>query len=62
VEFYKDIQMILQRSCVGCHSASNAAAGLPLDDANAYNQLANDPHAQWGIPAIISGRTWRKRL
>src|SRR5579871_232961 len=68
VEYYKDIQSILQRSCVQCHSKSGtAAAGLVLDDTtlvdgydNTYNRLANDPDAKWGIPPVIGLKAWRQ--
>jgi hypothetical protein len=68
VEYYRDIKPILQRSCAQCHSINgNAADGLVLDDTtvvdgyeNTYNRLANDSDAQYGIPPIISTRTWRQ--
>jgi hypothetical protein len=68
VEYYRDIKLILQRSCAQCHSINgNAADGLVLDDTtvvdgyeNTYNRLANDSDAQYGIPPIISTRTWRQ--
>jgi len=68
VEYYRDIKPILQRSCVQCHSRNgNAEAGLVLDDTtivggyeNTYNRLANDSGAKYGIPPVISAKTWRQ--
>ena len=68
VEYYRDIKPILQRSCVPCHSINGPSeAGLILDDTslvsgyeNTYHRLANDSGAQYGIPPVISTRTWRQ--
>ncbi|MEM7147387.1 MAG: hypothetical protein AAF591_19890 [Verrucomicrobiota bacterium] len=71
VEYYRDVQPILQRSCVGCHSPSNPASpGNPAGELDltltsggnydgSYNRLANDSSATWGIPPIISTNSWR---
>jgi len=68
VEFYRDIRPILQRSCVPCHTRTGSPPqGLALDDAtivegyeNTYHRLANDQQARYGIPPVISNRTWRQ--
>ncbi len=69
VEYHQDIQPIIQRSCAGCHSASNpdgVPGNLVLDDTsvvggydNTYNRLARDGGANHGIPPIISTGSWR---
>ncbi|NNM28270.1 MAG: hypothetical protein HKO57_02015, partial [Akkermansiaceae bacterium] len=58
VEFHRDIEPILNRSCVGCHNAANPSGQLRLDD-DAYNRLARDGGATYGIPPIISTGSWR---
>lgn len=68
VEFYRDIQPILQRSCVQCHSKSGRQeAGLVLDDTSivdgvdsTYNRLARDQSALFGIKPVISNGAWRQ--
>ena len=68
VEYHRDIQPILQRSCVVCHSvAGRQEAGLALDDTsivngfdNTYNRLARDQNAHYGIKPVIASRTWRQ--
>jgi hypothetical protein len=68
-EFNRDIKPILQRSCAtsGCHSGSNPAALLKLDDnsivrdvSNTYNRLADDPTAQYGYRSMINTGQWRQ--
>jgi len=62
----RDIRPLLQRSCVPCHSQTNAVpsgalvlddhsnyAGLPGD----YERLADDSDARWGYPPVIGTRT-----
>ena len=67
VEFVRDIRPILQRSCVSCHSVSNAQGNLALNDYTNYSglpgdyaRLADDSGARWGHKPIISSRTWRQ--
>ncbi len=68
LEYYRDIKPVLQRSCVPCHSAKGRQeARLVLDDTtllngyeNTYSRLADDASAQFGIPPVIVGRTWRQ--
>jgi len=69
LEYHRDIEPILQRSCTGCHSESNPggpAGQLRLDDTsivdgydNTWNRLANDSRAEHGIPPVITTGTWR---
>jgi Hydrazine synthase alpha subunit middle domain len=66
VEYWRDIRPILQRSCVPCHNANKADAGLRLDDTAisggfemTYHRLANDPSAKYGIKPIAGNKTWR---
>jgi hypothetical protein len=67
VEFLRDIRPILQRSCVPCHSVSNAQANLVLNDYTNYSglpgdyaRLADDNAARWGYKPVISSQTWRQ--
>jgi hypothetical protein len=70
VEYFKDIQPVLLRSCVPCHSKNGtAAAQLVLDDDDVdrgglpgtYKRLAADQQAQFGIKPVISfGPYWRQ--
>jgi hypothetical protein len=71
VEFYQHIRPLLQRSCVPCHSSTNATphGNLDLDDtsidgptglARDYVKLARDEGARWGYPPIIVNGTWRQ--
>lgn len=67
VEYRRDIQPILERSCVGCHSGATPAAQLDLSssaDANGlphgYNCLANDQSAHCGYKPVIHNGTWRQ--
>lgn len=67
VEFKRDIQPILERSCVGCHSGQNPAARLDLTSAadtngrpKSYNCLAADQSAHCGYPPVINNHTWRQ--
>ncbi len=67
VEFLRDIRPVLQRSCLPCHSATNAPGGLVLDDYASYNglpgdyaRLADDSDARWGFKPVISTGTWRQ--
>jgi hypothetical protein len=67
VEFLRDIRPLLQRSCVPCHSTTNAQANLVLDDYATYHglpgdyaRLADDSAARWGYPPVINNRTWRQ--
>ncbi|MEZ5988689.1 MAG: hypothetical protein R3F30_06120 [Planctomycetota bacterium] len=67
VEYYRDIRPILDRSCVPCHTAQKAEAGLRLDDmasglggfANSYNAIARDEGATQGYKPVINAGTWR---
>ncbi len=69
LEYHQDIEPIIQRSCVGCHSPANPdgpAGQLRLDDTsvvngydNTWNRLARDSGANHGIPPIISTGSWR---
>ena len=69
VEYHRDIEPILQRSCIGCHSDTTPggpAAMLRLDDTsvvdgydNTWNRLARDGAAEHGIPPVISTGSWR---
>src|SRR5438132_3893970 len=63
VEFYRDIRPMLQRSCVSCHTQSNApvAGNLVLDDVKLYNglpgdylRLADDQDARWGYKPLVT--------
>ncbi len=65
VEFFRDVQPILTRSCVACHSKSldNPAAGLVLDDdeiidgvPGTYFRLAADERARFS-PRRLEPRT-----
>jgi hypothetical protein len=67
VEFLRDIRPLLQRSCVPCHSVTNAQASLVLNDYTNYSglpgdyaRLADDSDARWGYKPVISSRTWRQ--
>lgn len=72
VEFFSDIRPILQRSCIQCHTNTDAnpPASLVLDDYEItnglpgdYNRLCNDASAKWGIPPLVtvSGKpSWRQ--
>jgi hypothetical protein len=69
VEFYRDIRPLLLRSCVPCHTQSNATppGNLVLDDFTLYDaapftgirapgdymRLANDQSARWGYAPVI---------
>jgi hypothetical protein len=74
VEFIRDIRPLLQRSCVKCHSGTEAAASLDLNDLTLYAgtapepaapslpgdyaRLARDLGARWGIKPWTSNRQW----
>jgi hypothetical protein len=65
VEFVRDVRPILQRSCVACHSSTNAQGNLVLDDRQDYNglpgdyaRLADDSGARWGYKPLIGN--WRQ--
>ena len=71
VEFLRDIRPILQRSCVPCHTRTNAnpPGNLVLDDYNVYDglpgdyaRLADDQDASWGYPPLVRVGTpvWRQ--
>ena len=67
VEFLRDIRPVLQRSCVACHSTTNAQGNLVLNDYTNYNglpgdyaRLANDDQALWGYKPVIANGTWRQ--
>jgi hypothetical protein len=67
VEFLRDIRPVLQRSCVACHSTTNAQGNLVLNDYTSYGglpgdyaRLADDNGARWGYKPVISSRTWRQ--
>ena len=65
VEYRRDIQPILERSCVACHTGtgSQAAGDLVLDDHSAveglpgdYYRLARDKQARFGPKSVTHGR------
>ena len=67
VEYYRDIKPILQRSCIACHSGTDAASKLIFDDEelvdgyeNTYHRLANDPSGKYGLPSMLKKGNWRK--
>lgn len=69
VEFLRDIRPVLQRSCVPCHTKTNATppGNLVLDDYTNYSglpgdyaRLAEDSQARWGYKPVISSQTWRQ--
>src|SRR5207302_11498881 len=67
VEFFRDIRPVLQRSCVPCHSTTNAQGNLVLNDYTNYSglpgdyaRLADDNAARWGYKPVISSGTWRQ--
>lgn len=76
VEYFRDVQPILQRSCVACHSAENGqspAGNLNLDaDSESVNipnkgrwpgtyyRLAADSGARFGHKPVIHNGTWRQ--
>ena len=64
VEFLRDIRPVLQRSCVPCHSTTNAQGNLVLNDYTNYSglpgdyaRLAGDSGGRWGYKPVISSRT-----
>jgi len=42
VEYFRDIQPILQRSCISCHHGDNAAGNLDLDADGVWESIEND--------------------
>ncbi len=76
VEYFRDVQPILQRSCVACHTEKDGrepAGNLNLDaDAETVNQpnrgrwpgtyyrLAADSRAKFGHKPVIHNGTWRQ--
>jgi hypothetical protein len=70
VEYFRDIQPVLLRSCAPCHSkAGPARAGLVLDADDTsidglpgtYYRLAADEQARFGPPPVIGfGPFWRQ--
>jgi hypothetical protein len=76
VEYYRDVQPILQRSCAACHTAKdgkNPAGNLNLDAdgeivtvpnrgkyPGTYYRLAMDARAQFGHKPIIHNGSWRQ--
>ena len=76
VEYWRDIQPILQRSCVACHTHKNGkqpAANLNLDADDelvkipnqgqwpgTYYRLAADAQAKFGHQPVIHNGTWRQ--
>ena len=76
VEYFRDVQPILQRSCVACHSAREGrapAGNLNLDAdgevvnipnqgrwPGTYYRLAADSRARFGHKPIIHNGTWRQ--
>ena len=76
VEYFRDVQPILQRSCVACHSrrGGNSAAGnLDLDADHewvdlpnigkfpgTYYRLAMDDGAKFGHKPVIHNGSWRQ--
>jgi len=76
VEYFRDIQPILKRSCVGCHSSRGGqqpAGRLDLDADDemirvpnqghwpgTYYRLAADSRARFGHKPVIHNGTWRQ--
>lgn len=76
VEYFRDVQPILQRSCVACHTAKDGqqpAGKLDLDADHetvnipnkgrwpgTYYRLAADARAQFGHKPVIHNGTWRQ--
>ncbi|MAG92969.1 MAG: hypothetical protein CMJ48_04380 [Planctomycetaceae bacterium] len=76
VEYFRDVQPILERSCAACHTASRneGAAGnldLAADDETvaipnqgkwpgSYYRLAADARAKFGHKPVIHNGTWRQ--
>lgn len=76
VEYFRDVQPILQRSCAACHTAKKGqqpAANLNLDAdgetvnipnqghwPGTYYRLAADARAQFGHKPVIHNGTWRQ--
>lgn len=76
VEYFRDIQPILKRSCTACHSGSDGAqpgGKLNLDADHevvnipnqghwpgTYYRLAADSRAQFGYKPVIHNGTWRQ--
>jgi len=76
VEYFRDIQPILKRSCVGCHSSRDGqqpAGQLDLDADDemirlpnrgdwpgTYYRLAADSRARFGHKPVIHNGTWRQ--
>ena len=76
VEYYRDVQPILQRSCVACHTATGErepAGNLVLDADNeeinvpnqgkypgTYYRLAMDQQAKFGHKPVIHNGAWRQ--
>jgi hypothetical protein len=69
VEFLRDIRPVLQRSCIPCHTKTNALppGNFVLDDYTNYGglpgdyvRLADDTEARWGYKPVIASGTWRQ--
>lgn len=76
VEYFRDVQRILQRSCAGCHTTRNGkqpAGNLDLDAdeetinlpnqgnwPGTYYRLAADSRAKFGYRPVIHNGTWRQ--
>ncbi|MGE3309921.1 MAG: ankyrin repeat domain-containing protein [Limisphaerales bacterium] len=52
VDFVKDVQPVLERSCVPCHSGDRARGGYRLTDRNAMLTPGN-----LGLPPVLPGRS-----
>ena len=76
VEYFRDVQPILKRSCVACHSKNREkpAGNLVLDADDeqvqaghqgkfpgTYYRLAMDSKAKFGHPPVIHNGTWRNQ-
>lgn len=42
---------VFSQSCVGCHGGSGPAAGLNLEEANAFDNIVNVPSSQ--VPSLL---------
>ena len=56
IDFYRDIQPILQARCVQCHSGERAASGLRLDDPEAARNGGDSGHP------VITGKAAESEL
>lgn len=73
VEYFRDVQPILRRSCVACHTGDQPAGNLNLDAdetvvnlpnqgkwPGTYYRLAADARAMFGHKPVIHNGTWRQ--